>query len=160
MSESSNSEVAAEKVRGTNRGTRAHEQAGSNEPESMRFLVEKSITQTREFYERARNAFDAVIENWEKSFDAAGQGAVALNRKVIDLTQRNISSSFDLAASLSSAKNLAEVMELHAAHWRKQLDAIAGQAEEVRTLSAKVAATTAAPFATRMRQLNKANEDL
>ena len=36
------------------------------------------------------------------------QGAVALNRKIIDIAQRNINSSFDLAKSLAGAKNLAE----------------------------------------------------
>jgi hypothetical protein len=33
------------------------------------------------------------------------QGAVALNRKIIDIAQRNINSSFDLAKSLAGAKN-------------------------------------------------------
>jgi hypothetical protein len=36
----------------------------------------------------AKDALEAVFESWERSFDAAGQGAVALNRKVIDTAQR------------------------------------------------------------------------
>lgn len=100
----------------------------------MRDLAEKNIAQTREFYERSKDAFEAVLESWERSFGAAGQGAVALNRKVIDIAQRNINSGFDLGKSLVGAKNLAEAMELQAAHWRKQLDALTAQAEEVRKL--------------------------
>jgi hypothetical protein len=49
-------------------------------------------------------------------FDAANQGAVALNRKFIDIAQRNINSSFDLAKSLAGAKNLAEAMELQSTY--------------------------------------------
>ena len=98
-----------------------------------------------------------MLESWERSFDAAGQGAVALNRKVIDIAQRNINSGFDLAKSLAGAKNLAEAMELQAAHWRKQLDALAAQAEEVRTLSAKVTADAAEPI---KAQLTRGMEDL
>ena len=66
-------------------------------PEAMRALAEKNVAQTREIYERSKTALDAVLESWERSFDAVGQGAVALNRKVIDIAQRNINSSFDLA---------------------------------------------------------------
>ncbi len=48
-------------------------------------------------------------------------------------------------------------MELQAAHWRKQLDALAAQAEEVRTLSAKVTADAAEPI---KAQLTRGMEDL
>jgi phasin len=112
----------------------AAEELARDTPEAMRDLAEKNIAQTREFYERSKDAFEAVLESWERSFGAAGQGAVALNRKVIDIAQRNINSGFDLAKSLVGAKNLAEAMELQAAHWRKQLDALTAQAEEVRKL--------------------------
>ena len=107
-------------------------------PEAMRALAEKNIAQTRELYERSKDALETVLESWEKTFDAAGQGAVALNRKVIDITQRNINSGFDLARSLAGAKNLSEAMELHAAYWQKQLGALSAQAEEMRSLSTKV----------------------
>jgi phasin len=112
----------------------------------MRALVENNITKTRELYERSKDALEALLESWERSFDAVGQGAVALNRKVIDIAQRNINSSFDLAKSLAGARNLAEVMELQGAYWRKQLDALAAQAEEVRTLSTQVTADAARPI--------------
>jgi phasin len=112
----------------------------------MRALAEKNITQTREVYERTKDAFETVLGNWERALDAAGQGTVALNRKVIDIAQRNINSGFDLAKSLAGAKNLAEAVELQAAYWRKHLAALTAQAEEFRSLSTKVAADAAAPM--------------
>src|SRR4026209_2098100 len=81
-------------------------------PEAMRALAEKNITQTREVYERSKDALETVLVSWERSFDAGGQGVAALNRKVIDIAQRNINSGFDLAKSLAGAKNLAEWLEL------------------------------------------------
>jgi phasin len=114
-------------------------------PEAMRALAEKNIAQTREIYESSKHALEAVLETWERSINAAGQGAVALNRKVIDIAQRNINSSFDLAKGLAGARNLADAVELQAAHWRDQLDAFAAQAE-VRTLSTQVAADVAKPI--------------
>jgi hypothetical protein len=69
---------------------------------------------------------------------------LALNRKIIDVADRNINSGFDLATSLARAKNLAEVMELQAAYWRKQFRNLSVQAEEVRALSPKLTANVAA----------------
>ena len=116
----------------------------------MRVLAEKNITQTREVYERSKDALEAVLASWERSFDAAGQGAVALNRKVMDIAQRNINSGFDLAKSLARAKNLAEALELQAAYWRKQFGVMTAQAEEVRALSTKVTADAAEPIKSQM----------
>ena len=151
MTESS--KAAAEKARDTYRKAAAQleDRAGETQvPEAMRALAEKNIAQSREIYERSKDALDAVLESWERSFDAVGQGAVALNRKVIDIAQRNINSGFDLAKRLAAAKNLAEAMELHATYWRNQISALQSQAEEMRTLSTKVTADAAEPIKTQM----------
>ena len=119
---------------------------GAQVPEAVRALAEKGIAQIRENYERSKDAFDAVVESWERSFGASRQGAAALSRKVVDITQRNINSGFDLAKSLAGAKNLAEATELQAAYWRKQVGAVTAQAEEVRTLSTQVTVDVAEPI--------------
>ena len=115
-------------------------------PEAVRSAVEKTVAQTRDVYDRSQNALDASIATFEKSFDAAGQGAAAFNRKVIDIARRNLNSVFDLAKSLASAKDLAQVVELQAAYWQKQFSALTAQAEEVRALSTKVTAAAAEPI--------------
>jgi phasin len=125
-------------------------------PPAMRDIAERNIAQMRETYERSKDALESVLQSWEKSFDAAGQGAVALNRKIIDIAQRNINSSFDLAKNLAGAKNLAEAMEMQSSYWRNQLDTLAAQAEEVRTLSTQVAASAAKPMGHGMEELKKA----
>jgi phasin len=149
MNESSNSKVAPEKTRDSYRKTAAQfEELVHNTqlPEAMRGLVEKNIAQTRELYERSKDALEPVLASWERSFDAAGQGTAALNRKVIDITLRNINSGFDLAKTMAGAKSLPEVMELQAAYWRKQLSALGAQAEEVRNLSTQVTTDVTAPI--------------
>jgi phasin family protein len=95
---------------------------------------------------RPYSAFDASVTTFERSFDAAGQGAAAFNRKIIDIARRNVDASFDLAKSLAGAKNLADIVELQAAFWRKQFGALTAQAEEVRALSTKVTADAAEPI--------------
>jgi hypothetical protein len=100
-------------------------------PDSLRALAERNVAQTREQYERSKSMLNAVLESWQKSFGAAGQGAVALNGRIIDIADRNINNAFDLAAGLAGAKNLTEAMEVQAAFWRKQLAYLGGQAKRV-----------------------------
>ena len=115
-------------------------------PETVRTMVEKAVDQSREVYDRSKDALDASVATLERTFDAAGQGAVAFNRKIIDIAQRNVNSGFDLAKSLAGAKNLSEIVELQAAYWQKLLGALTSQAEEVRALSTKMAAAAVEPL--------------
>jgi phasin len=119
---------------------------GTAVPEGVRALAEKTVAQTREAYDRSWDAFDASLTTFERSFDAAGQGAAAFNRKVVDMARRNVDASFDLATSLAGAKNLTEVVQLQAAFWRKQFGVLAAQAEEVRALSTKVTVDMTTPM--------------
>ena len=110
------------------------------------------MAQTRAVSDRSWDVFDASLTTFEKTFDAAGQGAAAFNRKFVDLARRNVDASFDLATSLAGAKNLADMVELQATFWRKQFDVLTAQAEEVRTLSIKVTATAAEPIKSQMER--------
>ena len=130
-------------------------------PDAVRAVAEKTVAQTREVYDRSKDALDASVTTLERTFDAAGQGAVAFNRKIIDIAQRNVNSGFDLAKSLAGAKNLSEMVELQAAYWQKLLDTFTSQAEEVRALTTKVAAAAGEPFKEQVKrgvdELRKAN---
>jgi len=141
------SKGTAGKVRETYHKTASQfEEVARDTPEAMQALAEKSIAHTRELYERSKDAIEAVLDSWEKSFGAANQGAMALNRKAIDITQRNINSGFDLAESLAEAKTLAQATELQTAYWRRQIGALTAQVEEVRTLSTQITADVAEPL--------------
>ena len=108
---------------------------------------------------RMRSTHRCVL--FEKTFDAAGQGPLCFNRKIIDLGQRNVNSVFDLAKSLARARNLSDIVQVQAAYWQKQVSALTAQAEEVRALSTKVAADTAEPIKEQVKrgvdELRKAN---
>jgi phasin len=144
-----NSEVTAEGSRETYHKTEAQSEAVTLDtavPEAARNLAEKTVAQTREAYERSKDALEAALETVDRSYDALGQGTAALNRKIIEIAQRNINSGFDLAKSLATAKTLAEIVELRATYWRKQFTVLAEQAEEVRALYAKVADEMTGPI--------------
>ena len=150
-----NPEVTADKPRETYRKTNGQFEAvilDAEFPDVARELAEKTVAQTREAYERSKGTLEAALETIERSYDAMGQGAAALNRKIIEIAQRNLNSGFDLARSLATAKTLAEMVELRATYWRKQFNVLAAQAEEVRTLSAKVAGEMTEPIKAHMKR--------
>ena len=113
--------VAAETVRDTYRMIDAqHDQfRRSQVPAALRVLAERNVVQTRELYEHSKNTLQAVSESWQKSFGSAGQNAVALSRKMIDVAGRNMDTGFDFAIRIAGARNLGEVMKLQAAYWHK-----------------------------------------
>ena len=144
-----NPQAAAEQARKTYRDVAAqlgHLGLDTAVPEGVRALAEKAVAQTREVYDRSKDAFDASLTTFERSFHAAGQGAAAFNRKIVDVARRNVDASFDLAKSLAGAKKLTDIVELQAVYWRKQFEVLTAQAEEVRALSTKLTAAAAEPI--------------
>ena len=149
MTATPNPQVAADKARAAYRNmTDQLGLLGLNPaiPEGVRALAEKSVVQTRQIYGRSSDAFDASVATFEKTFDAAGQGAAAFNRKIIEISRRNLNSVFDLATSLAGAKDLADIVELQRAYWQKQFGTLTSQAEEVRALSTKITADATEPI--------------
>ncbi|HWM31185.1 MAG TPA: phasin [Methyloceanibacter sp.] len=149
MSENFSPQAAVEQARNTfQKAAKEYEalKLDTTVPESVRALAEKTVNQTREAYERGKESLEEAIDALERSFDAAGQGATAFNRKLIDIAQRNLNSCFDLAKSLAGAKNLAEIVELQSSFLRHQFDVFANQAGEIRALTTKIAADTAEPI--------------
>ncbi len=148
MSTSHNPQAAADQMRKNYRAVTS--QLGllgldSSVPEAVRAIAERTVAQTREIYD---HSLEASITKFERTFEVAGQDAAAFNRKIIELAKRNVNSSFDLAKSLASAKDLTEVVELQAAYWQKQFSALTVQAEEVRALSTKLMTPAAEPIKT------------
>jgi hypothetical protein len=118
----------------------------SSVPDSVQELSQKTVAQTREAYDLSTRAFDASVATFATTFAACGERAAAFNRKIVDIARRNAESGFDLATSLSAAKNLAAMVELQSAYWRKQFDVLTAQAEEICALSTKVANDAAKPI--------------
>ena len=148
-----NPQAAAEQAHKTYRDVTAqlgHLGLDTAIPEGVRALAGKTVAQTREAYDRSLDAFDVSLTTFERSFEAAGQGATAFNRKIVDIARRNVGASFDLATSLAGAKKLADIVELQSAFWRKQFGVLTAQAEEVRALSTKVTADAAEPIKSQM----------
>jgi hypothetical protein len=97
-------------------------------------------------------ALDGAAPTIEWSFEAAGQSALAVNRKLFEIAQANVTSSLDHARNLASAKSPVEMMRLQMAYWQECMGALASQTEELRALSAELVASASEPIKAHMRR--------
>ena len=84
MNDTSNPQAAADQAR---KNYREMTSPDGSVPEAVRSMNEKTVAQTREVYDRSKDAFDASVSTLEGTFAAAGQGVVAFNRKFVDIAQ-------------------------------------------------------------------------
>ena len=122
------------------------EDVGAQVPGSLHALGERKLEQTRMRVEQSINALETAFERSVLSLDAAGQGAVAVNRKIRDFAGRNISTGFDLALRLAKARNVAESLEVQEDYWRKQFGELSMQAEELFALLQKITSSVVEPI--------------
>jgi hypothetical protein len=87
-------------------------------PRAAGEFAERTIDQTREAYERCSRTLDVAVQILGNSFAAAGQGAAALRRNILDTAHGQLNLSFDLVKSLAAATNLSEIVQLQAACWQ------------------------------------------
>jgi len=106
--------------------------------------------------EAPRRLLETAVDTFERSFKAAGQGTVEVNRKLIDFTRANVSSGFDFARSLASASSPVQIMQLQMSYWDERLKVLASQAEELRALSAELVAKANEPIREQMRRPRRA----
>jgi hypothetical protein len=95
---------------------------------------------------------ETAVDTFERTFKAAGQGTIEVNRKLLDFTRANVSSGFDFAMSLASASSPVQIMQLQMSFWDERMKVLASQAEELRALSADLVAKTSEPIRAHMRR--------
>ena len=77
---------------------------------------------------RSRKLRDPSDERKAQNIPPVGQ--VAALPTIVDIARRKLNSNFDLALGLTKAKSFGEIMELHAAYWRKQFGVLEPRSAE------------------------------
>jgi len=71
------------------------------------------------------------------SLAEAGKDALAVNRKLVEMTQANVQAGLDFAMRLAAAKTPMEFMSLQMSYWQERMGTFARQAEELRALAGR-----------------------
>jgi len=114
--------------------------------ENVRKAVEKTVTDAREAYAKAKSAAEEATGALETSLNAAKTGIVEINTKALNAMRANVEANFDLVHALVGAKSVSDYVSLQSEFTRKQLEALTAQAKEFGALAQKVATDSAAPI--------------
>ncbi|GBF27256.1 hypothetical protein MnTg02_02303 [bacterium MnTg02] len=114
--------------------------------EAVQNLAVTSLAHSHSAYLTVKEIAEQATEAFGTAMEEASKGSHALNVKMIQMAQANLNSSFDLAKELVRAKDITEAVDVHNAFVQQQFESLAGQAEEIRQLSKRIAVETVKPL--------------
>ena len=100
-------------------------------PKDMRAMAEASLNQARQAFEKFLAGAQATAGTIEERGASVRAGAKDISGKAIAYAEKNVQASLNYAESLLKAKDLTEVMRLHAEYVQAQMRALAEQASEM-----------------------------
>lgn len=100
-------------------------------PKDMRAMAEASLNQARQAFEKFLTGAQATAGTIEERGASVRAGAKDISSKAIEYAEKNLQASLNYAESLLKAKDLTEVMRLHAEYVQAQMRALAEQASEM-----------------------------
>ncbi len=109
-------------------------------------IAEQGVTRARENFEKMKAASGEIADILQQAYSTNAKGAADYGAKVIEISHANTSSAFDFLTHLADTKSLSEIMQLSAAHSRKNFEATSAQNRELWELAQKVATDTAEPI--------------
>jgi len=114
-------------------------------PKDMRAMAEASFEQARSTLEKFIANAQAAAGSIEERGATVRASAKDVSAKAIGFAEKNVQSSLDYAQSLLHAKDLSEVMRLHAEYVQAQMRALTEQASEMGQVVSRAAIDAAKP---------------
>lgn len=108
-------------------------------PEQMREFTEKSVDQARKAFDDFMAATQKAVDEMDTSTNDMTAGAHEVNRKILELTEENMTAAFAHAQRLIKAKDLQEVLVLQSDFLKSQMASLGEQARVIGDVTAKTA---------------------
>lgn len=114
-------------------------------PKEMRAMAEASFEQARKTFEKFVDSAQATADLVEERNATVRAGARDVSNKAIAYAEKNVQASLDFAEALLKAKDLPEVLRLHAEYVQGQMRSLAEQASEMGRVAGEAALEVAKP---------------
>lgn len=122
------------------------DQAGKFEmPKDMQAMAEAGFEQARKTFEKFIASAQAAAGSIEERNESVRIGARDVSQRAIAYAEKNVQASLDHAQALVKAKDIGEVMRLHAEYVQTQMRLMSEQAAEMGQLVGKTAMDAARP---------------
>ncbi len=132
--------------KGAKNAAQTAEAAAIDAAQNMREMTETGIERARASYEQFKDSAQETVDLFDGSAAAFKSGSVDLNTKAIEYAQANLNAGFEFARRAVAVKDVSEFFELQSAFAQNQFKSYAEQAQDLGTLSAKVAETSSKPI--------------
>ena len=100
-------------------------------PKEMRSMAEASFEQARKTFEKFMDSAKETVGSVAERNETVRAGAKDISAKAVAYAESNVRASLDYAEKLLHAKDLPEMMRLHAEYVQTQMRALAEQASEM-----------------------------
>lgn len=100
-------------------------------PPEMRAFAEQSVQQAQKAFDDLMSATQRAVSTFEGHATTAQAGAREMQRKVVTFSERNVAASLEFAQKLLQARDVEDVLKLHADYVRSQMTTLSEQAKEL-----------------------------
>jgi phasin len=114
-------------------------------PKDMRSMAEASFDQARQAFEKFLAGAQQTAGSLEERGATVRAGAKDISTTAMSYAEKNVQASLDYAQSLLGAKDLTEIMRLHAEYVQAQMRVLAEQASEMGQIVSRAAMDAAKP---------------
>jgi phasin len=128
----------------------AKEGSGSDRPmaaaAAVRQFAEQGAEQAKDAYENTKVAAAESSKALEQTYSTVAEGLATFNVQWIEMLRANTNSALDFSRQLIGVKSPAALLELSAAHARKQFETFAEQSQQLAGLAQKVTTDAVQPL--------------
>jgi len=114
-------------------------------PKDMRSMADAGFDQARKTFEKFLAGAQATAGSIEERGATVRASAKDVTVKAMTYAEKNVQASLDYAQSLLHAKDLGDVMRLHAEYVQSQMRSLAEQASEMGQIVGRAAMEAAKP---------------
>ena len=99
-------------------------------PEHVRAYADESVEKAKQAFDEFMKAVHQASESADSTQGELTAGARDVNKKMLAVTEQNVSAAFDLARKVVHAKDPSEIMQLQMAYIQECASAIGSQSRE------------------------------
>lgn len=99
-------------------------------PENVRQYADESVDKAKQAFDEFMKAVHKASETADSTQGELSAGAREMNKKMLAVTEQNVSAAFELAQKVVHAKDPSEIMQLQMAYIQQCASAIGSQSRE------------------------------
>lgn len=111
--------------------------------EELREAVRESVADNTARREQAAELIEEMSHTFGTMMDEARHDAALIGRKLMEFVRASFQNNVDLARDYAGARSVPEIVNVHTAYVRRQIELLSRQAEEFRALTSDIAAKKA-----------------